>query len=168
MKKKALITITSIIVIVVLFLIFFMRTKNAPAPTTPPTPSPSVFPSGFIVPQKTDSKMTIKTNEGSVATNNVYADPIQQFPDNSVAFANNNYYYFAFFPLDESFVITILNPDIQTARVKAENDFLQQLSITKEQACDLKLTLAVPFSINQENSGQNFDLSFCPNGKPFN
>jgi hypothetical protein len=123
--------------------------------------------STFSVPEKSADKMTIKTTQGDIATNNLYKNPVELFSDNTVFFIENTDYHISFNPHDQSFLITLLNPDIQTTRNRAEDDFLNALNITKNDACKLTLILGMPAFVNENLSGKNYGLSFCPNGKPF-
>lgn len=142
---------------------------------TTPTTTPSTEPSGeqptttnFALPATTDDKMFLPLENGSLEVNNIYKDPIASLEENGVDFAQSPDYAIAFYPDNQGFIITITNPEIQAARDSAEIAFLMELGITQEEACKLNVSLSVPFSINQQNAGQEFGLSFCPNGKAFN
>ena len=49
----------------------------------------------------------------------------------------------------------------ETLQKKAEENLLTFLDITKEEACQLDITLGIPFSVDSINAGKNFPLSFC-------
>jgi len=68
---------------------------------------------------------------------------------------------------NESFYLVIENSDVQSARDMLEKDFLEVLGISEKEACKLKITLSVPFGVNEDLAGENYGLSFCPNGKKF-
>lgn len=123
-------------------------------------------PSGFSIPDKNATTMTITTPDGTVQTNNLYRDPVENLPQNGVVFNQNPTYIASFFSQDEGFLITLLDPDLEKARATAESDFLKKLNITKDQACKLKIELNVPAFVSQSAAGTNYGLSFCPNGKP--
>lgn len=57
--------------------------------------------------------------------------------------------------------ITLYATPFVDIRKKAEEDFLNFLNITKEEACQLDATISIPFSIDTYNAGKNFHLSFC-------
>ena len=140
-------------------------------PTQPTTPAQTQLPSSlptssFVIPQKDANKMTLDTPQGKLEVNNVYKNPAANLANNAVAIADNKDYALDFYPQDESFAISIQSSDLQPARDKAEADFLQVLGITKEQACSLKVTLAIPYDVSHTASGKNYGLSFCPNGVP--
>ena len=107
--------------------------------------------------------LEIQTNDGKVVINNVYKNPTEKLSRNGVAFKDNNDYYMAFYPQDNGFLIVINNTDVVSAERKAESSFLDQLGITKEQACKLKVSITVPFDISEKYSGGIYGFSFCSN-----
>lgn len=124
----------------------------------------------FTIPDKNAEKMIIPTTGGNIATNNLFKNPVESLPNNAVAFVENEEYHMSFYPNHQYFLITLLDPDIQKARDKAENDLLKTLGITKEQACNLDVDLGAPTWVSPEAEkagAKNYGLSFCPNGKPF-
>ncbi|MDD4901686.1 MAG: hypothetical protein PHE24_00965 [Patescibacteria group bacterium] len=113
------------------------------------------------------NKLSITTNKGTVKVNDITKNPAQTLPDSVLVYKATADYTLNYYAQDKLFIITIINSDIQAARVKAEADFLATLKIGKDQACRLNVQLLVPFSVNADAAGINFGLSFCPNGKPF-
>jgi hypothetical protein len=186
---KILLLALGILILILFFYLVFFSTKNssptAPAtnnsntgtgnatnPTNSSSNTPGNFPASFTppafsLPEKDDSKMTITTPGGNVDTNNIYKKPIETLPDNAVAFIENSDSHISFYPKNQGFLITIINPDIEAARQKAESDFLNSLGITKDQACQLTVDLGMPAWVNSEAAGRNYGLSFCSNGIPF-
>lgn len=63
--------------------------------------------------------------------------------------------------VSHSIRIFILQPPFEKNREKAEEIFLETLSIQKKQACDLPITISTPYDVSPEKSGQNLPLSFC-------
>lgn len=66
--------------------------------------------------------------------------------------------------------ITLLKKPLKKTQKEAESAFLQQLSasgITEKEACLLFVTIGTIASVDEENSGKDFNLSFCPNAKEF-
>jgi hypothetical protein len=118
-------------------------------------------------PSKNDINIIIRTAKGDVNIKNIYKNPLQHLSANGVAFADNSDYYMAYYPEDQGFLIVIQNKDIQFSRQKAEADFLTILEISKDDACKLKVSLTVPFDVDENASGGNYHLSFCPNGTVF-
>jgi len=43
---------------------------------------------------------------------------------------------------------------------------LQQLGISEQDACRLRYSVSVPFSVNPLYSGKNLGFSFCPGATP--
>ena len=174
MKKKIILTITILLVLSIsLFAYFYNSSKNLPenidsengAPNNQfPTPEPSPK---FSLPDKDAEKMIITTNKGEIKTNNLYKNPIESLDKNGVLFEERDNFHSSFFPQDQGFLITVLDTDIEKGRREAEENFLQELGITKDEACKLKVDLGVPSFVNKDIAGQNYGLSFCPNGKPF-
>lgn len=107
------------------------------------------------------NKLVIETNIGRVLTDNVYSHQLTNYPDNGVGFAHSHYYDMSYYPQDDGFIITLLDPDVQTANTLAEQDFLKILNITKIQACALKVSIGVPYNVNPDYAGKNFTFSYC-------
>lgn len=121
----------------------------------------------FVMPGSDSDKMTISTDSGSININNLYKNPAEKLSMDGVSFDKNSDHLLSFYPQHQGFIITITNPDIEKGRTDAENAFLKDLGITKEQACSLRVTLNVPAYVNDAAAGRNYGLSFCPNGIPF-
>lgn len=124
-------------------------------------------PQNFTEPSVSDEKMTISTSGGNVSVNNLYKNPIAKLYHNGVLFLQTPDFEMSFYPDDQGFIISLLNPDLEKARAEAEKSFLETLGISKEQACLLKISLGVTADINEKAAGKNYGLSFCPSGKPF-
>lgn len=115
----------------------------------------------------TGDTVRIETDAGDLTIGNPFKDSVrynEKYQD--LLMAQNLYYHIQFFAADQSFNITLLNRDIWTAREKAEADLLQRLHLTQEEACNLKVNLAVPASVNATAFGGNYGLSFCPGSYP--
>lgn len=159
-----MLAIAGAIVVITFAVYFFLKPVNKIATT--PVENTQTLPK-YEVPSPTVDKFEIKTPEGPVAVSNVYKYPVSHLSFDGVSFRDNKDYYIAYYPQDQGFLIVMENSDIQSARQKAENDFLQTLGIDQQQACSLRVSLTVPASINAEAAGGNYGLSFCPNGKSF-
>jgi ABC-type antimicrobial peptide transport system permease subunit len=110
--------------------------------------------------------LEIPTEKEKVNINNVYKNPVEKLSQNGVAFKENSDYYMAFYPEDNGFLIVINSSDVISAEKRAEDDFLKQLGITKDQACELKISVTVPVSVSETYGGGTYGLSFCPGGNP--
>lgn len=107
-------------------------------------------------------KLSLQTESGTVNINNVYRYPIERLSKNGVEFVKNEKYVMDFYPEDEGFIIALKDPDVFSALKKAEEDFLIKLGITKEQACELKVSITIPVSISEKYGGGVYGFSFCP------
>ncbi|MCL5667200.1 MAG: hypothetical protein M1383_05535 [Patescibacteria group bacterium] len=110
--------------------------------------------------------MDISTNQGDVEINDVTKNPVFDFNGDMVVKENSNY-HILYFSKDQSFLITILAQPVRQSRQQAENAFLTLTGLDAAGACKLKVSLTVPNDVDQNLSGQEWGLSFCPNGKPF-
>jgi len=63
---------------------------------------------------------------------------------------------------DNSFSISIERDPIAQNRILASEYLVSLLNISKSEACQLKVLLGVPYSVNEQLSGKNLGLSFCP------
>lgn len=166
-RRTKLLIFLSLLFVAVISVLYFVFSKkpSQPVPSQPivePQPSPS-----FPIPSASDPKMTITTPQGTLELNNVYKNPLENLSNGGVSFKDNSDYYMAYYPQDQGFLVVIQNPDIKTARDKAEADLLETLGIDKSAACKLKVSITVPYDVNASASGQEYGLSFCPNAKQF-
>lgn len=179
MKKSTKIIIAvSVSVMALLAGFLFIFQKNSPSPASPGTllPGGSV---GFSIPPEGAPKMSVRieektgepiTTEKKVEVNNVYNNPVATIPYNNytgVLFKAADDYSISFYPDGEQFSIIINNSELNMAREKAEAGLLEALGISKEEACQLNVSLRTTIQVNRENAGREFGLSFCPDGKPF-
>ena len=74
-------------------------------------------------------------------------------------------YTILFYAKDQSFFIGLKDKDLVTARKEGEAALLDTLDISKEDACKLRVSLTVPFSVSENAAGVDYGLSFCPNGR---
>ncbi len=118
---------------------------------------------------KLPNKIEIQTKTGLLPVNNPRANSAATLSPNDVVIKENPDYQILFFEYgqEKSFLISITGENLSASREKAEADFLSSLDITKEQACKLNVSLSVSKDIDYSLAGQEFGLSFCPNGKPF-
>lgn len=132
-------------------------TGTPPATTTPP-----------FVPDLNAPTVTVPTiSGGTLAVENFYKKPKELLPHGDVVITETGDYSFLYIAYDQSFLITINNPNIHQARAVAESDIPILLGIPARDVCTLKFSLTVPGDVNLEASGRDYGLSFCPNGIPF-
>jgi hypothetical protein len=169
---KKIILAIAIFMLVGLILIIYFYNKNsvvAPATSQPPITTVNQFP---VIhgekPPASENNFEIKTQKGDVPVENLYNLPdAKPLSEDGVNFKNSQYYYMAYYPKQQGFIIAIIDPDIENARSVAENDFLSILGINKDAACKLNVSMTVSPDASQKASGGNYRLSFCPDGKPF-
>src|SRR4030042_6692712 len=138
--KKIYYILVPLIIILVSSAIYFVLSKkeniqNPPLQTT------------FTEPTGNDEKMTLSTINGDIKVNNLYKNPAATLYHNGVLFQQAPDFEMSFYPDDQGFIISLLNPELQTHRNEAEKVFLETLGINKEQACLFKIALGVDADI---------------------
>lgn len=117
-------------------------------------------------------QMVVQGQSEKVVIHDVYTapsperKPIVFNADKDVLLSDTEEHHMLYYTGDQSFHIVLLNSPLQPARETAEKIFLENLKIDEATACKLKVSLRVPYSVNEEASGEDYGLSFCPNGKP--
>ena len=106
------------------------------------------------------NKLVIKTSSSDVIIPDITKNANINIPG-GVLFIDESYYSISYFSVDQGFIITLKNSNLQKARDLAEADFLKQLNLDQISACNLKVTLNVPWSIGFDAAGVNYGLSFC-------
>lgn len=76
-------------------------------------------------------------------------------------------YSITYFQDGTAFVITLYRRPFAEMRMRAEQDLIQKLNISQKEACNLNVNLGTIASVDENLSGRNFGLSFCPNSVPF-
>ena len=57
--------------------------------------------------------------------------------------------------------ITVLGSPFETARILAEQQFLYEVGLDEERACNLNVVISTPSFANPNDAGKNYGLSFC-------
>lgn len=120
---------------------------------------------GDQVTQK-NKKIIIKTEKGEIQTNNFYQNIVEKSGSN-YALEESRDFDIIYNEKDQTFFISINSQPITKIRDLAENALLKRLGVDIGQACKLKVIVRVPFDVDPEFSGQDYSLSFCPNGRSF-
>ena len=121
------------------------------------SPSKSTFSPGPAA-----KTLSIATSKGVVVVRNFYSNPVEISPDKlSVLIERKPSHDIVFFVPDRSFSIAISKRPFSASRKLAERAFLKSLQINERDACKLKVTLGVPFSVDASRSGKDYGLSFC-------
>lgn len=186
--KVIIATISVIVIIIGVILMMVAGPHKTQAPATQPSQQTSTLPSAgsvqsggsgsgnsFAVVGGTNAgNISIATQNGPISARDFLsdttttADPYNQgyydlggsmtsgVGSSSPAFA------ITYISSTQYFNIALLREPIATARADAEQFLLQDLGITKEQACALKYMVSVPYWVNQKFTGRNLGFSFCP------
>lgn len=123
--------------------------------------------SGIIYFINNSNKMIVISGNEKIKVYNIYKKPLETYSNSDVEFKKTPDYTFDFYAKGPTFIITILNKNINAARETAEKDFLNTMQINKEQACKINVQLSVPFNVDENVAGPDYGLSFCPDGKKF-
>jgi hypothetical protein len=116
----------------------------------------------------TKNRIQIQGTAGPVKVYNFFPHSENKIDKNTFFIKEHSSYTISYFKPDSLFLITLENKNLLTARTSAEKEFLKQLKISKDAACELNLDMEVPDYIDNDLSGVNYNLSFCPDGIPFN
>ena len=119
--------------------------------------------------EKTSGMLKIRTKDGgTVYVKDFYQSPYTKIADSykDATIKDSTDYHIEFQPRIPGFFIALYGKDLYISRTNAEQGLLDELGITKKEACQLNVTLGVQFSVNEKASGINYGLSFCPDGIP--
>lgn len=152
-QNKTLLKIGGVIILVGLFILSIVWSLSPGKEGTQTT-------------QSKNEKIIIKTEKGGVQTNNFYQSVVEK-SGNNYALEETKDFDIVYYDKDQAFFITINSLPASKARDMAENTLLKRLGIDIGQACQLKVVVRVPFSVDPQLSGQDYFLSFCPNGNSF-
>ncbi|MDR3642100.1 MAG: hypothetical protein P4L74_00540 [Candidatus Doudnabacteria bacterium] len=114
----------------------------------------------------TGPTLTVPAKGGSLPVSDFTKHPQEVLGATTVIKQNDNY-SIVYFPVDQSFLITILAQPVQQNRDAAEQLLLSQLQVSEADACKLAVSLTVPAGVSEQLAGVDYGLSFCPNGKAF-
>ncbi|MBI2195937.1 MAG: hypothetical protein HYU48_02750 [Candidatus Levybacteria bacterium] len=129
---------------------FLVPKTKISAPTPSPTP---------ILPEPTTINKLQKLNISGIETNDFTASPIATNAQGDVEFAKTPDYEIGYLKQFNEFILNIWTPTL-AARNAAENEFVNRLGITKDQACRLSVSVAQNYSSEFPGS-ENRKLSFC-------
>ncbi len=152
MRKKRIIIIVIILILISAGVVFFMLPKQD---------------KGFEKTNSTNPSNISENVQNNFDSSAIYSDSAEKF-SGTITFREKQNFNTTYFEEDNNFVILILAKENENdARDEAEKDFLQTLKINEEEACKLDVYLTFPYNVNNELAGENYGLSFCPNGKSF-
>jgi hypothetical protein len=167
MNKKAVIIIVAIVVVILAVgVTLFLIQKNSPntgsgITTTGTLPPVSTSTPAIVTP--TSTVITLGTSQGGVTVNNFYQSPGATITQDqqAVIIDNSGDYAITYNVPDSSFAIAILSTPLEAARQAAESAFLNELGISKQDACKLTVYEGVPIGVSDQYPGESFPLSFC-------
>ena len=149
MKTRYKVLIAAVIIILFLYSLFAAFKSR----------QPSVSQSGNSLSLPTKSGDTLKVYD-------IRQNPVLVTGDTTVV-AQTESYSIVFFAKDQSILITLLSQPVQRSRDQAEQALLDKLKISFTEACQLKVSLSIPASVDEQLAGTDYGLSFCPNGQHF-
>lgn len=167
-----------IVVVILLFLLLRKPEKTPVLPTVTPTPIPTIGTGVTIFPTPTPfisviANPTIPTSPptpvpqvgdiivSGIAVNDFYKDAKRVLNNGDVLIRETEDYQIAYLKQYESFKITLLSPEFETARSKAEDAFIKALAIDEPNACRLTVEINTPEFVGGNYKGMVFPLSFC-------
>ncbi len=70
-------------------------------------------------------------------------------------------YQIVYYAPDDSYIISLYSTPVRDVRVSAEEEFLSIVSLSKKEACTLKVLVGATNDVSEKFSGRNLGLSFC-------
>lgn len=108
--------------------------------------------------QTTPPRITIN----GISVRDITQKPIAKTEDGSLLIADQPGFQIVYFPkFDNEFLIDINNAPFDQIRPRAERYLLDQLEISKKEACFLYIVVSTASQINPSEGGKNYALSFC-------
>ncbi|HMS22271.1 MAG TPA: hypothetical protein PKA38_00755 [Candidatus Levybacteria bacterium] len=134
----------------IIFLLSSAPQKAPPQTVIIPTKIPSALP--------TTDTITIS----GIPIKNPYISPVQLDTQGDSLMTRTETYNLVYLKPFNEFLISITGAPFEINRQLAEKAFLKRLGVTEEQACQIKVTITTPVSVNPAEAGQKYQLSFCP------
>lgn len=174
MTKRAALVLLLIVLVLTGMLLWYLLTR--PAATTPGQPAggnPFGTPAGSLsggtgTTQGSTTELTTASGQ-TVSVPDLTAGK-KGFPLGTHEFyfvtdnqetQGDNAEYDILYGTDSSITIGLLKEPLGQSRADAEAKLRSVLGIPDAQICSLKVSVQVPYSINQFYAGQNLGLSFC-------
>lgn len=133
-------------------LILFLFVRETPKQITPlPTPTPNQY-STTPVPRITIS---------GISLNNFLSTGEKINSHDDILVEQKTEYEIVYLHDFNEFIITVHEKPFEEIRKQAEQAFLDKLGISKQEACALSVSEAIPFAVDPNLGGQKFKLSFC-------
>lgn len=107
------------------------------------------------------NKTSEKILTQGIEVNNFKANPVKIISGEEYVISTNSKFTISYFPINDGFLIILLDKDFIATRSEAENTLLTILGIEREAACRLKVNTTTPKAVNPSMSGRIFTLSWC-------
>lgn len=101
-------------------------------------------------------------NGATLTVRNFYKNAVEITPYDYVVIKDTFYYRLLFFEKDNGFLVSIKDPNVETARAVAELELPDILGLAQQELCNLDIFITVPFYVSETRSGKSYTLSFCP------
>lgn len=111
--------------------------------------------------QKKNRPSTKTIEVSGITINNPWKNAVDIEPGEKPVLTKNEKYRIVFQPKYNLVLITILATPYQDVRKEAEQDLLNQLGVSKEEACKLNVSVGSPYFANKEVITDSSRLSFC-------
>jgi len=156
-SKLTLILFITLIILAFLALLSLMLARFS-RQTTPPT----TFPSPTLVPRfLRDIPTGERIDVSGVSVKNPYTSAVQLSAEGDSLMIQTNEYRLIYLKPFNKFLISIIASPFEENRQRAEEALLTRLEITETEACKLLVETTTPYSINPQEAGQIYGLSFC-------
>lgn len=147
-----ILSILVFLTLVILIIIRFSGEKIEPVPVQSPTPT--------AVPTITLPRgETIEISQ--IPIRNPYISPAQINTEGDSLMTRDPGYDLVYLRETNQFIITIMLSPFETYRQIAEKALLERLNINEQEACSLDVNIGTPQSVNPNEAGRNYKLSFC-------
>ncbi|MGH7960225.1 MAG: hypothetical protein ACRERD_00170 [Candidatus Binatia bacterium] len=142
--------------------------ETSPAPSS--RPRAKTKPEAYLTephPSAHTKTVTVAARSGGSVEIRDFYPSAERIDKDYVVIKSSPKYDLIYYLIDRTFLITLSDSNVRLARAKAESDFPEILDISTQEACNLRVSLTVPSDINEQYSGKDYGLSFCPWGIPF-
>lgn len=162
-KQIYILFIIGIILTIIVFAWLLFLSFSLSTPEAQPTATPVVkaTPTPIVIPFTRPSTPTLTVN--GVSVQNFYQQGTIIDSNGDVSIQKTGLYDIVYLAPFQEFIIEVLAKPFESTRQQAEQEFLQQLGITQEAACRLKVSIGTPLDVNPTEAGTKFGLSFCEN-----
>lgn len=137
MNKKR-IAILIITLPIIIFLIWYGIQDQLPASTNSPTPTITATTSKTPIPTMPNFEKIVEPT------------------------STNNTYQIDYYAPDESYFISILATPYEKYRLEAEQALVKKYNLTQSQACSIRITISMPYFVQNEVQPTYSTFSFCP------